>query len=416
MFNRKFRSQPQHLSGVRQSDLPLLNDLNAALQEERSWGLMIVVGLLVVLVTVFVVWATFSDVEEVTRGQGRVISSSREQVIQSLDPGVVSEILVKEGDIVEKEQIILRLDDNRSGALYREVVAKKQALEAAAARLRAEAFGTAIKFPEGLPEALREREREAFNARTSMLRDGVATMRQSKALLDREIEITSPMVAEGVMSEVELLRMRRQSNDFALQISERTNKFRTDANSDLSKVESELAQASENAAARNDSLVRTEIRAPLRGIVKNVHINTVGGVVTPGQDILEIVPLDETLLVEAYIRPADVAFIHPGQAALVKLSAYDYSLYGGLDGKVEYLSPDTLRDERRPSALNLNPDESYYRVLVRTQDTGLTDRAGKALPILPGMVATVDIRTGQKTVLQYLIKPITRLKQALQER
>lgn len=416
MFNRKSRQQPQHLSGVRQSDLPLLNDLNAALQEERSWGLMIVVGLLVVLVTVFVVWATFSDVEEVTRGQGRVISSSREQVIQSLDPGVVSEILVKEGDIVEKDQIILRLDDNRSGALYREVVAKKQALEAAAARLRAEAFGTAIKFPEGLPEALREREREAFNARTSMLREGVATMRQSKALLDREIEITSPMVAEGVMSEVELLRMRRQSNDFALQISERTNKFRTEANSDLSKVESELAQASENAAARNDSLVRTEIRAPLRGIVKNVHINTVGGVVTPGQDILEIVPLDETLLVEAYIRPADVAFIHPGQAALVKLSAYDYSLYGGLDGKVEYLSPDTLRDERRPSALNLNPDESYYRVLVRTQDTGLTDRAGKALPILPGMVATVDIRTGQKTVLQYLIKPITRLKQALQER
>lgn len=416
MFKRKPGKTPQDLSGVRQSDLPLLNDLHAALQEERSWGLMIVVGLLTVLVTVFVVWATFSDVEEVTRGQGRVISSSREQVIQSLDPGVVSEILVKEGDIVAKDQIILRLDDNRSGALYREVVAKKQALEAAAARLRAEAFGTAIKFPDGLPEALREREREAFNARTAMLRDGVATMRQSKALLDREIEITAPMVNEGVMSEVELLRMRRMSNDFALQIAERTNKFRTEANSDLSKVEAELAQASENAAARNDSLVRTEIRAPLRGIVKNVHINTVGGVVTPGQDILEIVPLDETLLVEAYIRPADVAFIHPGQAALVKLSAYDYALYGGLEGQVEYLSPDTLRDERRPSALNLNPDESYYRVLVRTQDTGLTDRAGKALPILPGMVATVDIRTGQKTVLQYLIKPITRLKQALQER
>lgn len=416
MFKRKPRSTQQDPNNVRQGDLPLLNDLHAALQEERSWGLMIVVGLLALLVTVFLVWATFSDVEEVTRGQGRVISSSREQVIQSLDPGVVSEILVKEGDIVEKDQIILRLDDNRSGALYREVVAKKQALEAAAARLRAEAFGTAIKFPEGLPESLREREREAFNARTSMLREGVATMRQSKALLDREIEITAPMVAEGVMSEVELLRMRRMSNDFALQIAERTNKFRTEANSDLSKVEAELAQASENAAARNDSLVRTEIRAPLRGVVKNILVNTVGGVVTPGQEILEIVPLDETLLVEAYIRPADVAFIHPGQAALVKLSAYDYALYGGLDGEVEYLSPDTLRDERRPSALNLNPDESYYRVLVRTQDTGLVDRAGKALPIIPGMVATVDIRTGRKTVLQYLIKPITRLQQALQER
>lgn len=405
-------SQPN----VRQQDLPLLNDLNAALQQERSWGLMFVVGLLATIVLAFVVWATFSDLEEVTRGQGRIISSSREQVIQSLDPGVISEMLVKEGDVVEKGQVILRLDDNRSGALYREVNAKKQSLQAASARLRAEAFGTAIKFANGLPDDMRQREREAFNARTQMLNQGVATLRQSKALLDREIEITAPMVSEGVMSEVELLRMRRQSNEIALQISERINKFRTEANSDLSKVESELAQASENAAARNDSLIRTEMRAPLRGIVKNVRINTVGGVVTPGQDIMEIVPLDETLLVEAYIRPADVAFIHPGQKALVKLSAYDYSLYGGLEGKVEYLSPDTLRDDRRPSQLNLNPDEAYYRVLVRTGTTSLTDRTGKTLPIIPGMTATVDVMTGHKTVLQYLTKPITRLKQAMQER
>ncbi len=409
-------TKPHTPQAVRQQDLPLLNDLNAALQEERNWGLTMVVGLLALLLIAFGVWATFSDLAEVTRGQGRVIPSSREQVIQSLDPGVISELLVKEGDIVEKDQIILRLDDNRSGALYREINAKKLALLAASARLRAEAFGTRIEFDETLPEPLRKREREAFNARTQMLNQGVATMRESKALLDREISITAPMVAEGVMSEVELLRMRRQSNEIALQIGERINKFRSEANSELSKVDAELAQASENATARNDSLIRTEIRAPLRGIVKNVRINTVGGVVTPGQDILEIVPLDETLLVEAYIRPADVAFIHPGQPALVKLSAYDYSLYGGLEGKVEYLSPDTLRDERRPSQLNLNPDEAYYRVLVRTGETQLMDRSGKPLPIIPGMTASVDIRTGQKTVLQYLTKPITRLKQAMQER
>jgi adhesin transport system membrane fusion protein len=402
---------------VRQGDLQLLNDLNAALQQERHWGLLTMVALISALVIVFLIWATFSNVEEVTRGQGKVISSSREQVIQSLDPGVISEMLVKEGDIVEKDQVIIRLDSNRSGALYREVEAKKLSLAAAAARLRAEAFGTKIKFDPEVPEDMRQREQEAFEAQTRMLNEGVAGMEQSKKLLDREIAITSPMVTDGVMSEVELLHMQRQSADLNLQIQERVAKFRTDANSDLSKVEAELAQATENAAARDDALIRTEIRAPLRGVVKNVRINTVGGVVSPGQDILEIAPLDETLLVEAYISPKDVAFIHPGQDALIKLSAYDFSLYGGLEGKVEFLSPDTLRDERRQGPTpGMAPEEAFYRVLVRTGKTSLTDRKGKPLPIIPGMVASVDIKTGRKTVMQYLIKPITRLKQAMQER
>jgi len=402
---------------VRQGDLQLLNDLNAALQQERHWGFMAMVILIAGLVTAFLIWATFSNVEEVTRGQGKVISSSREQVIQSLDPGVISEMLVKEGDIVEKGQVIIRLDSSRSGALFREVEAKRLSLAAAAARLRAEAFGTKIKFDDEVPEDMRRREQEAFEAQTRMLNEGVAGMQQSKKLLDREIAITSPMVSDGVMSEVELLHMQRQSADLNLQIQERVAKFRTDANSDLSKVEAELAQATENAAARDDALIRTEIRAPLRGVVKNVRINTVGGVVSPGQDILEIAPLDETLLIEAYISPKDVAFIHPGQDALIKLSAYDYSLYGGLEGKVEFLSPDTLRDERRQGPTpGMAPEEAYYRVLVRTGQTTLTDRKGKPLPIIPGMVASVDIKTGRKTVMEYLIKPITRLKQAMQER
>jgi len=402
---------------VRQGDLQLLNDLNAALQQERHWGFMAMVILIAGLVTAFLIWATFSNVEEVTRGQGKVISSSREQVIQSLDPGVISEMLVKEGDIVEKGQVIIRLDSSRSGALFREVEAKRLSLAAAAARLRAEAFGTKIKFDDEVPEDMRQREQEAFEAQTRMLNEGVAGMQQSKKLLDREIAITSPMVSDGVMSEVELLHMQRQSADLNLQIQERVAKFRTDANSDLSKVEAELAQATENAAARDDALIRTEIRAPLRGVVKNVRINTVGGVVSPGQDILEIAPLDETLLIEAYISPKDVAFIHPGQDALIKLSAYDYSLYGGLEGKVEFLSPDTLRDERRQGPTpGMAPEEAYYRVLVRTGQTTLTDRKGKPLPIIPGMVASVDIKTGRKTVMEYLIKPITRLKQAMQER
>ena len=239
---------------------------------------------------------------------------------------------------------------------------------------------------------------------------------RSKALLDREISITAPMVGKGVVSEVEVLRMRRQASELAMQITERRNKFRADANTELVRVESELAQSTENMAARADPMKRAAIKAPLRGIVKNIKINTVGGVISAGQDIMEIVPLEGPLLVEAYIRPQDVAFIRPEAPAVVKLTAYDYAIYGGLDGRVTHISPDTLQDNRRPSELKLNPDESYYRVIVTTDKNTLKDKNGKDMPIIPGMIASVDIKTGEKTVFQYLVKPITRLKQALRER
>ncbi len=248
------------------------------------------------------------------------------------------------------------------------------------------------------------------------MQQSVRGLQQSKALLDREIAITAPMAGKGVVSEVELLRMRRQASELSLQITERRNKFRADANTELVKVEAELAQSTENMAARADPMKRASIKAPLRGIVKNIKINTVGGVISAGQDIMEIVPLEGPLLVEAYIRPQDVAFIRPEAPAVVKLTAYDYAIYGGLDGKVTHISPDTLQDNRRPSELKLNPDESYYRVIVRTDNNTLKDKNGKDMPIIPGMIASVDIKTGEKTVFQYLIKPITRLKQALRER
>lgn len=401
---------------VKSKDLELLNDLNAALQTERHTGLFWTVGLLFVFMIVFVFWAYHSHVEEVTRGQGSVIPTSREQILQSLDPGTIKEMLVKEGDIVEKGQILLRLDDTRSSAILRESEAKVANLEAMSARLRAESYGTEIKFPNGISESLKHRERAAYVARRRAVDEAVAGLQTSKAMLDREISITSPMVAEGVMSEVELLRMRRQSSDLALQINEKRNQYAADANNELVRVESELAQAKENMAMRADPVDRSLIRAPLRGIVKNIKINTVGGVVQAGQDIMEIVPLNDKLLVEAYIRPQDVAFVHPGLGAIVKITAYDYALYGGLEGKVTLISPDTLRDKTRPSELNLNPDEAYYRILVETNQNSLTDKNGKTMPIIPGMIASVDVKTGEKTIFQYLIKPITRMKQALQER
>ena len=401
---------------VQSKDLELLNDLNAALQTERHTGLFWTIGLLFVFMVVFVFWAYHSHVEEVTRGQGSVIPTSREQILQSLDPGTIKEMLVKEGDIVEKGQILLRLDDTRSSAILRESEAKVANLEAMSARLRAESYGTEIKFPNGISESLKHRERAAYVARRRAVDEAVAGLQTSKAMLDREIAITAPMVAEGVMSEVELLRMRRQSSDLALQIDEKRNQYAADANNELVRVESELAQAKENMAMRADPVDRSLIRAPLKGIVKNIKINTVGGVVQAGQDIMEIVPLNDKLLVEAYIRPQDVAFVHPGLAAIVKITAYDYALYGGLEGKVTLISPDTLRDKTRPSELNLNPEEAYYRILVETHQNSLTDKNGQPMPIIPGMIASVDVKTGEKTIFQYLIKPITRMKQALQER
>ncbi len=401
---------------IHAKDLKLVNDLNAALQKEKHTGLFWVIGLLFVFLVVFVIWAYYSTVEEVTRGQGSVIPTSREQIVQSLDPGTIQEMRVREGDIVEKGQVLLSLDDTRSAAVLRESEAKVENLEAMAARLRAESYGTAIQFPIGISSNLQRRERAAYEARRRAVEDAVAGLRTSKSMLDREVAITAPMVAEGVMSEVELLRMRRQSSDLALQIDEKRNQYAADANNELVRIESELAQAKENMAMRADPVDRALIRAPLRGVIKNIKINTVGGVVQAGQDIMEIVPLDDKLLIEAYIRPQDVAFVRPGLDAIVKITAYDYSLYGGLDGKVTLISPDTLRDKTRPSELNLNPDEAYYRILVETNQNSLTDKNGKQMPIISGMIASVDVKTGEKTILQYLIKPITRMKQALQER
>lgn len=409
-------NQKQHQEAVKQSDLALINDLNAALQTEKHNKSFVVMILFAVLLAVFVIWSYFSPLEEVTRGQGSVIPSSREQIVQSLDPGIISEMKVKEGDIVEKDQVLLTLDDTRSSAVLRESEAKVQNLEAVVSRLQSEAYGIALKFPEGIAKEVQERELSAYNARRRAMQDSVSGLAKSKALLDREIAIVSPMVKRGVMSEVELLRMQRQSADLANQITERKNKYAADASNELVQAESELAQARENKVMRADPVERSQIKAPMRGVVKNIRINTVGGVVQAGQDILEIVPLDDTLIVQAYISPKDVAFIRVGQEALIKVSAYDYTIYGGLTGKVILLSPDTLQDERRPSELKLNPDQAYYRVLVETSGSHITDKAGNQLQISPGMTATVDIKTGEKTIFQYLIKPITRMKQALQER
>ena len=365
-------------------------------------------------------WAAFFSLDEITRGQGKVIPSSREQVIQSLDSGVLREMLVREGDMVEKDQVLLQMEDARSGAGFREAREKYLSLLAIAARLRAETTDAELAFPAELQEApqLITQETQAYKARKKSLADSMEAVDASLAAITREIKLTAPLVRGGVMSEVELLRLKRQQADLMGQRAERKNRYITDANTELTRVNSELSQTKENASAREDAYLSTTIKSPMKGVVKNVQVTTVGGVIQAGQPILEIVPTEDEMLVEAYVKPSEVAFLHVGQKAVVKLTSYDFNKYGGLDGELEHLSPDTMKDERqqrRPGGNPVDIEEGYYRILVRIKDANLV-RKGMKIEPTPGMTASVEIRTGQKTVLEYLFRPLQNVSQALRER
>ena len=369
---------------------------------------------------VALVWAGVSSLDEITRGQGKVIPSSREQVIQSLDSGVLREMMVREGDVVERDQVLLQMDDARSGAGYREANEKYLALVALAARLRAEAYNGPLAFPDELksePQLIRQ-ETQAFNARKMALSESLQALDASLAAVTRELALTTPLVKDGVMSEVELLRLKRQQADLMGQRAERKNRYITDANNELTRVSSELSQTKENASAREDAYLHTTIKSPMKGVVKNVQVTTIGGVIQAGQPILEIVPTEDEMLVEAYVKPSEVAFLKVGQKAVVKLTSYDFNKYGGLDGELEHLSPDTLKDDRqqrRPGASPVDLEEGFYRIMVRIKDPNRV-RKGLKIDPTPGMTATVEIRTGQKTVLEYLFRPLQNVSQALRER
>ena len=366
------------------------------------------------------IWAGFFSLDEITRGQGKIIPSSREQVIQSLDSRVLREMLVREGDVVEKDQVLLQMDDARSGAGYREANEKYLSLLAIASRLRAEANNTPLVFPPELKDeqALVTQETQAYKARKQALMESLQAVDASLSAITREITLTEPLVKGGVMSEVELLRLKRQQAELMGQRAERKNRYLTDANNELTRVSSDLSQTKENASAREDAYLHTTIKSPMKGVVKNVQVTTVGGVIQAGQPILEIVPTEDEMMVEAYVKPSEVAFLKVGQKAVVKLTSYDFNKYGGLDGELEHLSPDTMKDERqqrKPGGTPADMEEGYYRILVRIKDANLV-RKGMKLEPTPGMTASVEIRTGQKTVLEYLFRPLQNVSQALRER
>jgi len=384
-------------------------------ERQASQILIRVIGAALVLA---LAWAAFFELDEITVGQGKVIPTSREQIIQSLDSGVLSELLVREGSAVEKGDVLLRIDSARSGAVYREAREKYMGLLALSSRLKAEAYNMPLRFPQEISQEkdLIRQETQAYEARRKALQESVRALEISLSATMREIALTAPMVEQGVMSEVELLRLRRQQSELLGQRAERQNRYITDANNELVRVNTELSQTKENASAREDAYLRTTITSPMKGVVKNVQITTVGGVIQAGQPIMEIVPTDDEMLVEAYVKPAEVAFLKQGQAAVVKLTAYDFNKYGGLDGVVEFISPDTLRNEkdRRPG-VPAELQEGLYRILVRIKNAGQV-RHGQALTPTPGMTATVEIKTGQKTVLEYIFRPLQSVTTALRER
>ncbi|UVC31707.1 HlyD family type I secretion periplasmic adaptor subunit [Pantoea sp. SOD02] len=392
-----------------------MDDVQESLLSQTTPGSKLVLYMILVVLIGGLTWAKFARVEEITRGEAKIISKSREQVIQSLEGGILASMNVHEGDVVERGQMLLQIDPTRAQSSYREALSKVIGLKATIARLRAEAYDLPLKFDEQVMQdpAVVQQETRAYDSRLRALNDSVASLQRSYSLASREIRMSEPLAAKGLLSEVEMLRMRRQANDILSQITERKNRYQAEANSELIKLELELSQTTENLVGRADIVDRTTVTAPVRGTIKNVRVSTIGGVIQPGEHIMEIIPLEDQLLVETQIRPSDVAFLRPGLKATVKITAYDYAIYGGLTGVVENISPDTLKDDQKAAAGR--PDAIHYRVMVLTDNSHL-EAGGKQLPIIPGMVASVEIKTGEKTILDYLLKPVLKAREAFRER
>ncbi len=417
-------------------------DTDFAILQQEPLRARILLRSIGVAFTIALMWSAVSRIDEVTRGEGKVIPSRQLQVLQSLDGGVVSEILVREGDVVQPDQILLRIDQTRFVSSVRESRVQYTALVAKAARLRALTEGVDFVVPDEVakedPKTIEE-ERRLYESRRTELETTTSiakqqlTQRQQELvevrakheqaarayeLSAKELSVTRPLIASGAVSEVELLRLERDTGRFrgerdmaAAQITriqssiqEATRKveevslaFRNESGKELAETMAKLNSLAEGSVGLSDKVTRAVLRSPVKGTVKRLLINTVGGVVQPGKDVVEVVPLEDNLLLEARVLPRDIAFLRPGQKVVVKFTAYDFSIYGGLEGKLEHIGADSVIDEK---------GNAFYTVRVRTNQPSL----GNNLPVIPGMVAEVDIITGEKSVLSYLLKPVLRAK------
>lgn len=433
-------------------DLTYMKSLSSAVLEKSTVGSRLVLWTIALSIAWLIYWASHAEIDEITRGEGKVIPSNRVQVVQNLEGGIVEELFVKEGDNVKKGQPLLKIQDKRFVSSFEENSLKIEGLEAQAVRLHAEANGT--PFGDGvknglLKSAFIEQERSLFRSNKNQLYNSLGIIKnqlqqrnnelieakakekqfkRSLALIQEEITIKEPLVEQGVVPEVEFLQLKRQLNDIEGdlesitlsipriratieetrgKIKEITLDFRNKAKAQWNEVYTELQQIRQSINALGDRVERTVVKSPASGNIKQLFVNTVGGVIKPGMDIVEIVPVDEALLVEAQVKPSDIAFLHVGQKAIIKFTAYDFAIYGGLNGEVNQISSDTITDEQ---------DNTFYLVKIKTDKTYLGSTA-VPLDIKVGMITSVDILTGKKTVLDYLMKPILRAKyNALSER
>ena len=433
-------------------DTEFMPEVDGTLLEDSPTLARITVWLVSLLLLTALVWAKFAVLEEVTMGEGKAIPSSKIQVIQNLEGGIVAEIFVREGQLVNKGDVLLRLDDTRFLSNRGESDADRMALTARLERLQAEAAGRPLEMPAEITlkaPQLVEDELALYNSRQERLHSEQRTLneqlrqktqelaefsskqqqyRSSLGLIQQELNMSQPLVSSGAISEVEILRLRRSAvemrgsldattlaipraqagiSEIKSKMEESELAFRSDAFKELNEVRTELQKITASSLAIEDRVSRTTVQSPVHGIIKQLKVNTIGGVVQPGSDLLEIVPLEDNLLIEAKVRPQDVAFLHPGQKAMVKFSAYDYTIYGGLKANLELISADTITDEE---------GNSFYLIQVRTNKNHLGSDAHPLL-IIPGMIATVDIITGEKSVLDYLLKPVLKARaEALRER
>jgi adhesin transport system membrane fusion protein len=426
-------------------DVDLTTDIRTSILAQSPRGGRAIIWVTFALFFIFLIWAYFSNIEQVTRGEGKVIPSSQIQIVQNLEGGILSEILVDVGELVKKDQMLLRIDETRFSSSFQQNRSKYLSFKARAARLLSEANGTDYKVPQEVVDEKPEigvREQELFESRRREFQSSMDILQEqisqrqhehrelttkleeltrTNKLLQKELELTRPLVAQGAVSEVEVLHLERQASQMQgeietikqtipkaqsrlqeAQLGLRENKlaFFNKAKTELNQILAELEEVSASAIALEDRLRRTNVRSPVTGTINRLLVNTVGGVIQPGMDLVEIVPLEDTLVVEARIKPADIAFLRPDQEAKVKFTAYDFTIYGGLDARLEHISADSITDEQ---------GNSYYLVRLRT-DRNYLGPETNPLPIIPGMVASVDILTGKKTILAYLLKPVLRAK------
>ena len=397
----------------RRGDDAFMTGVRAAQITEASPHISLILYLMAAVVASAIAWAALSRVDEVTKADARVVPEGHEQVIASLEGGILHELYVHEGEQVAAGQDLAELDPTRFKAQQAEGETKRIALKAQIARLSAESTGRPLVFPDEVLAArqVADSEQDSYAARRHALEDAVSSNQRGIEMLRRELVMSEAMSAKGLLSEVEVLHLRRQINDMALQSSDRVNRFRQDAASELSKLQTDLAQLVEQQAGRQDVLTRTVIKSPVHGLVKNIRSNTLGGVVGPGAPIMEIVPLGEHTLIEARVKPGEIGFLQVGQLAKIKLTAYDSTIYGALDGRIDSISPDALGDPDRGGTT----DPTYYRVMLRVDANTLHEK-GKSLPVLPGMTGSAEVRIGERSVLNFLLRPMLKSKEAFRER